>query len=206
MKNAIKIGGGTAALLILAKAISGKKSGAKKGASNALAQLKRYKGIKEDDSRFHKILMTMWMHLGYSKEKAERYIRNEIPWSAAMISYNMRDYEDFPKSASHAYYAVASRKNRAKGESNFWLYRPHEIRPKVGDIVLKGRSGARVNYDSVKVGDPTHGDIVVEVQKDYLITIGGNVSNQVKITKVAIKNGYISDPKYFAIIQNRHKK
>lgn len=191
--------------LLIVKSMTGNSSkSASKAANNALKQLKEYAGIKEDDSRFRKILTAMWMHLGYDQEKAERYIRTEIPWSAAWVSWNMRDYPDFPKSASHAYYAVKSRNNRAETKGNFWLYRPNEYRPKVGDVVLKGRSGSRVTFDSVKVGDATHGDIVVRVEKDRLVAIGGNVSNSIKTTYVPIKNGFISDPKYFAIIENKH--
>ena len=177
---------------------------ANKGAELAAKLYERFKGINEDSERLYPILKAMWMHLGYDEEKADRYITGEVPWSAAMVSYAMKNFPDFPKSASHGHYAAVARSNRERRVGNWWLMRLDEYRPKEGDIVLKSRAGVHTTYDNVKSGRPTHGDIVVKVNKDHLVTIGGNVGNQFAVTKVPIKNGFISDPNYFAIVQNKH--
>lgn len=178
--------------------------GKPKGVSEAAGLFKKYRGIKEDSAAFKGVLKKMWRHVGYSDSSADRAIRNETPWSAAFISYAFRNYADFPKSASHSYYIVDSRTNTENRTGKFRLRRINKYRPKVGDIVCRGRGGVRLTYDSIYKGAISHCDIVVAIKDGYLITIGGNVSNQISITKVPIQQGYINKSGYFAVIQNLH--
>jgi hypothetical protein len=188
-------------------AISGasKKKG-DKAAKVAQQLLEQYRGLKETDPEMKQFLFTIWKNLGLSDKEAERYIKERIAWSAALISYVMikGGYSDFPISASHSCYNERARKNREQNTGKFHLYRINEYKPKVGDIVSKGRAGVTLTYDSVKCGLVSHSDIVVAVTPTELITIGGNVGDAISITKVPLKNGYIDKPGYYAIIKNIH--
>lgn len=172
---------------------------------NALEYFNKYKGIKETDQRLYDFLYKLWRHVGYSDNWAKKAIKDRIAWSAAFISYVYKDYVDFPKSASHSYYIVASRENTQQNKGNFKLRKINEYKPQVGDIVCKNRGGKNYTYDSIFKGAISHCDTVVKVNRTSIETLGGNVSNQITKTIVPTKNGYISKSGYFAIIQNLHK-
>lgn len=175
-------------------------------AAVARQELQRWNGgaRKENEPAMRPLLETYWRTgVGYLPSQANWW--SAVPWSAAFISYVVRQAgagSAFRYSAGHSYYTVAARNNRLANNSNpFKAYRTSETAPRVGDIVCKNR-GAGVTYDSLREGVPTHCDIVVEVQPGRLITIGGNVSNSVKATVVNIDaNGRITTPGYFAIIR-----
>jgi len=109
----------------------------------------------------------------------------------------------FRYAGAHAFYIKAAKDNRLANNRNpFKAYRVNEIRPQVGDLVCKSRSGSGANYENVRPGHKTHCDIVTEVHPNALITIGGNVKNSVSKTRVSINtDGYINDPRYFAVIR-----
>jgi hypothetical protein len=177
-----------------------------KAANLAMQLQKQWGSKKETDPEFKSFLIQMWKNLGLTDKAVESYIKDRQPWSAAFISLVMTQagYTDFPKSASHSCYNAEARKNRKSNTGKFQLYRLEEYKPKVGDIVSKGRAGVSLTYDSVKCGDLSHSDIVVEVRENEIITIGGNVGDTVSITKVPTKNGYINKSGYYAIIKNLH--
>lgn len=154
------------------------------------------------ETSLYDFLYTIWRNVGYSDAGAKSAITNRTAWSAAFISYAFKDYPDFPKSASHSNYIVKSRDNEQNGTGTFRLKRTEEYKPKVGDIVCKNRNGGNYTYDSIYKGAQTHCDIVTEVRDNEIVTIGGNVSDTVKITKVSTSNGYINKSGYFAIISN----
>lgn len=192
---------------VAALAKGGKKGKSSDKAANLAMQLyKKYEGKKETDPDFKPFLVALWTNLGLSPKAVESYIKDRQPWSAALISYVMikAGYTDFPKSASHSCYNEIARNNRKAGIGKFHLYRIDEYKPRVGDIVSKGRAGVTLTYDGVKCGQLSHSDIVVEVRPDELITIGGNVGDAVSITRVPLKNGFINKAGYYAIIKNLH--
>ncbi len=193
----ITISGITTALVLL---FASKKN------TNKLAEslYKQWKGIKEDNKTFYNTLFTFWKNLGYSDEKAKRYIKDSTPWSAAFISYIMTKggMTNFPKSASHTCFASKIKKGSYDGLS---LKRVGEYAPKVGDIVIRNRV-KKLTFDSFKCGDPSHSDIVVQVLPGKLITIGGNISNSIAKTVVRTNSrGLISNNNYFAIIKVNQK-
>lgn len=190
---------------LLIAAASGKKS-ASKAATIAQKYHVKYSGMKETDAGMYDFLMMLWKSIGLTEKAAKQYIKERQPWSAAFVSACMLQagHKDFPASASHSCYNEAARKNREKNTGMFQLYRINEYKPKVGDIVSKGRAGVKITYDTVKCGQLSHSDIVVKVTPTELITIGGNVGDTVSITKVPLKNGFIDKPGYYAIIKNLH--
>ena len=67
----------------------------------------------------------------------------------------------------------------------YHAFRPDERAPQLGDIVVQDRrggiTGAQVTpLATLAPGLITHGDIVVEVAADFVVTIGGNVGDSVR--------------------------
>lgn len=170
----------------------------------AIQLAKKYDEIDEAD--MPEFLFKLWKNLGYSDSAANAAISNQTPWSAAFISYLFRKHKDFPKSASHSTYIVAARTNTANNSGKIRLRRINEYKPKPGDLVCKNRAGNNFTYDSIYVGANSHCDVVTKIRGSKIETIGGNVSNEVEKTYVNSNNGFISDPGYFAIIENRYTK
>jgi len=177
-----------------------------------LKDLERYGGINETDSRIYEFLVPAWNSTAeYSSVDINNImnIDNEKPWSAAFISYEMQKtgIKDFPASARHSVYIVAARDKRLRniGDTKLELYRVNEFKPRIGDLVAVSRSGSSVNYDTVKVGDATHVDIVVGIENDRIITVGGNVGDTIAKTEYRTENGFIVNNKNFiGVIKNRH--
>ena len=131
---------------------------------------------------------------------------SSVPWSAAFISWVMKKAgagNAFKYSAGHSYYTKAAKDNRfANNDNPFKAYRISEVAPQVGDIVCKSRAGSGATYDSIQPGMATHCDIVTEVQRGHLTTVGGNVSQSVSSTTVPTDaRGLITHPNYFAVIK-----
>jgi len=130
---------------------------------------------------------------------------SSFPWSAAFISWVMRQAgagNDFRYSAAHADYIAAARDNRLANNSNqFKAYRTSEVAPQPGDLVCKARQDG-VTYDNVRRGHLTHCDVVMAVEGNKLMTVGGNVSDSVKATPVEIDgHGRVKDRRYFAVVK-----
>lgn len=161
--------------------------------------------IKEKDPGIRNVLADYWQTgAGWRPNDPDWWSKH--PWSAAFISWVMRKAgagNAFNYSAAHAAYTKAAKDNRLARNSNpFKAYRVSEVTPQPGDLVCKSRAGSGATYDNIRPGMATHCDIVTEVQPGKLLTIGGNVSDSVKMTPVNTdRNGRISDPQYFAVIR-----
>lgn len=160
--------------------------------------------MKEEDPRMRSVLEGYWRQgAGRLPTKARWW--DTVPWSAAFISWVMRRAgagRHFRYSAAHAGYVAAARDNRLANNSNpFKAYRTNEVAPQPGDLVCKRRQSG-VTYDNVRSGHLTHCDVVTAVESGRLLTIGGNVSDSVKMTKVDVdENGRVTDPRYFAVVK-----
>jgi peptidoglycan hydrolase-like protein with peptidoglycan-binding domain len=161
--------------------------------------------IKESDPKLRPVIESYWRNgPGYKPSQANWW--TAVPWSAAFISWLMRKAgagADFKYSGAHAAYIAAAKRNRLANNNNpFKAYRLREVKPRVGDLVCKKRSGSGATYDNIAPGMATHCDIVTAVEPNRLITVGGNVSNSVKQTIVTTDaNGFINKPGYFAVIK-----
>ncbi len=138
---------------------------------------------------YYKFVGDMWEAIGQDLDGRDR----GIPWSAAAISFMVRHagvkfakYKNFKFAAAHAHYMHDSIVQREANESGapFWGFRLYEIKPEIGDIVCKWR-GTERDYDDAKhsANFKSHSDIIVSVQPDYVLAIGGNVADSVNITQ-----------------------
>lgn len=125
------------------------------------------------------------------------------PWSAAFISYVMRQAGvSFPSSAKHTIYAQALRNN----SRNFTILDPGKNKVEVGDIVIKNRDGNRLTFASGEWTGNSHGDIVVGISGNSAAAIGGNLSQTVFRSNIPLTNGLLSAgtsaaPNYFVILR-----
>jgi len=173
----------------------------------ALQELRRWGNgrIKESNRTLRPVLESYWRTgVGWLPSKPNWW--SSVPWSAAFISWVMRQAGAGPAfryAGGHSYYIAAAKQNRLSNSSNpFQAYRINEVSPQEGDIVCKSRAGSGATYDNIRGGMPTHCDIVVARQPGKLLTVGGNVSDSVKITEVPIDAaGRIRAPRYFAVIK-----
>nr|WP_281357727.1 DUF2272 domain-containing protein [Aromatoleum diolicum] len=131
----------------------------------------------------------MWRAIGLDLDGKDR----DTPWSAAAISFMVRNAaERFPKyakfkfAASHSRYMHASIVKRNAGDMDvpFWGFRLHEKRPEIGDIVGRWRETPR-DFDDAETSDSfkSHTDIIVSVDSDSVLAIGGNVRQSVSISR-----------------------
>src|SRR6185436_12442335 len=73
---------------------------------------------------------------------------------------------------------------RPPRRGTYHAFRPDERAPQRGDIIVQDRrtsitAGQIVTLAQLSGGD-THGDIVVEVQPEFVVAIGGNVNDSVR--------------------------
>ena len=150
----------------------------------------------------------MWQAIGESFTGKNR----DRPWSAAFISFVVRhaagpsgrdfpDYLNFKFAESHSIYMhdciVQRRKNNRAAP--FWGFERIEIQPQIGDIIGKWREVPSTFADA-KAGHnfSSHCDIIISIQDDYVLAIGGNVNQSVNITSYhRDSSGFIGQNKSF---------
>jgi hypothetical protein len=161
--------------------------------------------IRESSPGMRPVLEDYW-RTGVGWLPSEPQWWSRVAWSAAFISWVMRKAgagQAFKYSSAHATYIKWAKDNRIANNNNpFKAYRITEVAPRIGDLVCKSRAGSGATYDNIRPGMKTHCDIVVDVQPNRLLTIGGNVSQSVSMTPVATDSrGLITSPNYFAVIR-----
>jgi len=180
----------------------------KKATALALAEFNEWNkgGVKrkEGDSSMYDKIKAYWNE-GTDTFWSKTKMINEA-WSAAFISYVMKKSgagNDFKYSNSHSVYITDAIKNRKEqNKKKFKGYKPTEVKVEKGDLVCYARQGD-VDYDSTGAYI-SHCDLVVDVNNNKATAIGGNVSNSVSKTIVALdQNNKIKDSKYFVVIKNK---
>lgn len=162
--------------------------------------------IKEGSNDTIQDLRNYWL-IGAKVKQTDSYYINEA-WSAAFISYLMRQAgaeNDFQYNSSHSVYIREAIKNRKTNNSKkFKAYKPNETVVNVGDLVCYPRQ-AGVNYDTTSAYK-SHCDLIVSINDNTAVGVGGNVSNSVSKSNYALKNGYIDITKnknpIFTVIKN----
>lgn len=105
-----------------------------------------------------------------------RQFVNDTPWSAAFISYVVKNsgnfYSNFPVSAAHTGYAQAIREN--PNNYNFIVLDPRKQDAQIGDIIIANRSGNSLTFDDVWTGS-SHANIVTSRNYSTITSAGGNV-------------------------------
>jgi len=115
---------------------------------------------------------------------ASDYSNNSQPWSATFVSYLMLAGDpDFMNSTLHYNYVSSSMKG-INGYETFPLKSGLKIKPEIGCIFCKPRSGS---YTA------SHCDVLYKIENNTAFLIGGNLSDSVKVIEIDLINGYITD-------------
>lgn len=145
-----------------------------------------------------------WMAL-FSSEAAQRVSLVDQPWSAAFISWLMReagwDEAAFVFSAAHHDYvraAVQAGLQEQQGTGSTYAYRACDVRqtaPRVGDLLCFTRASdahlqdfERVAQAVLKESLRMHCDVVVRRNASMIETVGGNVLQSVTRRKLSLAN------------------
>jgi hypothetical protein len=121
-------------------------------------------------------------------------------WSAAFISYmvDLAGGDGFPSSGQHSVYFYRTINDKlANRDTPFWGYRAGELEIVPGDIVGMNRQiEPPIDYDFAahEWNYSSHADIVVGIENGVLLTIGGNVDDQVGTKRFALneQNIYVN--------------
>lgn len=150
---------------------------------------------------------------------------NTTAWSAGFISFCVQEAErtagipgdPFGRNTLHAVYAHAAKQNRVGKEfaNPFWLYRLTEVKPEVGDLLCRNRSGSSaITFENLQGNEASHVDIVTEVvSPTQLLACGGNRGGSgltVVEAPVTLTDGFVTATSnnqaagtYFAILRVR---
>lgn len=165
--------------------------------------------IKEGSQDTIQDLRDYWEKGAGVKQNDNYYV--EEAWSSAFISYLMRMAgagDDFKYAPSHSQYIEQAVKNKKENNSKkFKAYKPNEVKVKVGDLVCYPRQSG-VGYDS-GAGYKSHCDLIINVNGDKAVGVGGNVSDSVSKKDYVLKEGKIDKSKdtkgyggIFVVIKN----
>ncbi len=175
----------------------------------ARAEAKKWAGLKETNPRVSKYLVEYWLTVGLSfseKQMQSTSTHSTYPWSSAFISalfYKAGAKDKFPYGAAHNDYFQWAKKHRDNPKSPLRGFRINEYAPKVGDLLVFSRKTG-LGYDTPGFF-PSHGELVIGKGAGYVETIGGNVSNTVKISRFTVDSkGFITrnERDFFMVIQN----
>jgi hypothetical protein len=164
----------------------------------------------EDDAPLAAQIHRYWQETGLEDHPVS------TPWSAAFVSWCVQKAgasdAEFRAAASHAEFVKRAINNEATGLGVFKGRKITEYQPKAGDIIQKNRDGGNITYDTAAVRDDyeSHSAIVVQITQDAkgpcALTIGGNESNSIGISRVGLKDGLVeqrdSNP-YICVIENQ---
>jgi hypothetical protein len=107
------------------------------------------------------------------------------PWSAAFISYIFKKSgalkKQFPFAAAHHTYIRRGDKNFLAGDldADLVAFLPHEMQPEIGDLIVYWRGRQQSLRNLPAGGFKSHTDIVVRKRGKTIVTMGGNVRNNV---------------------------
>lgn len=139
--------------------------------------------------------------------------RDDIPWSAAFISWAMKTAgagTSFPYSAQHSVYIYRAINNKLANKLSAPIvgYKLADRAVQLGDLIGYSREGSSgIGYDEAakSANYAGHTDIVVEIGNGWISVIGGNVIDSVTKKTLAIDgNGLLVDhsKNWFVVIAN----
>ncbi len=140
------------------------------------------------------MLSNYWTHVGLAKSD---WTADGTPWSAAFISYQLKNY-GFKPAASHYMYT----EQVVNGSSPNWkAYSLSKGKSKIsiGDVLVRPRGS----------GEPkdkpywySHGDVVYKIESGVAYLAGGNLGDTAKIaSKINLdSNGVAKDTKNYLVI------
>ena len=165
-------------------------------AERAVAEHKRFGQMNEGNAKARPMLVDYWTKgAGQTADEAAASIKAKFAWSAAFVSYVVRQTDasaPFVYASLHAKYIQAAIKNRQSCATTPGFYGdpPGGVgarSPQVGDIIGVSRANDVRTYADAASRDDyfSHCDIVVARQGNVLTVIGGNVADSV--TKNTVK-------------------
>ena len=150
---------------------------------------KKWTGKKETDKEMSDTLVKYWKNVGLNftpQQMQSSSFQNQYPWSASYVTHLIKNSGyNFKGGATHSEYAVKGKSDRvSKTKNSFWAFRPTEKKKvEIGDILVKNRGGNNYNYDTIKSGVKSHGDVIVDIKTENgnktAYYQGGNLSNSV---------------------------
>ena len=151
-------------------------------------------GHKEGEDPFFRRVATYWS-VGVGDNTLNG--RDDVPWSAAFISWVMRTAgadTRFAYSPQHSVYIFRAIRDMAQqnAQAGYWCCRLNEQHPVPGDIVCWARQSG-IDYDHQAGGNYAgHCDVVTEVRPGEADIIGGNVGDSVSKRTLALDgNGFV---------------
>lgn len=138
--------------------------------NNGSRELEFWQGKKETDVDAFPRLKEYWDYVDFG----DNWSPSGTPWSAAFISYVLRN-QGFPKRAAHRLYMQDIIDGKHPSWSAFSIPKTDKLQLHVGDVLIKPRSG---NYNN------SHGDVVYKIEKGQAFLIGGNLGNTARITEI----------------------
>jgi hypothetical protein len=156
----------------------------------------KWQGKKETEMA--ETLSQYWDLVGVSN-----WTPSGLPWSAAWVSWMMRDHGLNPQAAHWRYVDDTIKGKNSGWKAYAFLHHPN-IEISEGDIVVRPRgSGAPQSAEFYQ----THGDIVASVSPSRAITYGGNLSDTMsKSGELKLENGKLTDPGQYLVILKKKKK
>lgn len=161
--------------------------------------------VKETHAGIYNTLKDYWKTgVNLSENAAAGMISDRTPWSAAFISWVMKNAgagKYFNYSSAHWKYISQAKIGRMNNDYNmvYWLYRLSERAPRVGDLICTNRENSGLNYDNAHEQKyrAAHCDIITQVLPDRIIAVGGNKSDSVtQTTFLLTSNGFFDTTRY----------
>lgn len=157
----------------------------------AKLELKKWKGLTDEDPRALPLLEKYWRPLGHDSVPAE-------PWSAAFVSYVARKWDPkFPADAAHSLYA-------GRLSKPWKILRPENARVRRSDIILRNRGGGSATFEDIgRDFFPSHADIVTATKRGSARAVGGNkIGGTVGVEEYALdSSGRLADSRAIAILR-----
>jgi hypothetical protein len=187
----------------------------------AKREFANYNGIDEADEPLRSRIADYYEAGGGSRNLDPT--RNENAWSAAFVSYCVRQSgatpNDFRFSLSHSVFVKRAIANNEANIGTFLGHRISQYAPKLGDIIHHNRDGGSLDFDfaAAHSGYPSHSAIVVDFEtrdgRRVARTIGGNESirhgsgtvgtKHFALTETGLLDQQSTGPALICIIENR---
>ena len=196
----------------LEEAVSGPTAYARRLVAVTNSEFERFHEIAETDEPLRSRINQYCREIGI----AEPDDISDFAWSATFVSWCVKTAgataAEFKFDPTHAVFVKAA---IANADSNRGVFRARpidEYRPKVGDIIHRNRNNGSITFKQARIRSnyPSHSAIVVEIGMAgggrFARTIGGNESDSIRSTKVALtSDGFVaqrdSNP-FICVIEN----
>lgn len=148
-----------------------------------------------------------WKSIGNNQLDGKTIVNGIRPaWSSAFVSFCVKTAgagAKFQYTQAHCHYVkkAMEQANGTIGTFGYKAQRSDAYKPKVGDIIVGGREYALAyDYDKAALiyeADtfyPSHGDIVIDITATHVLTMGGNITNNVDQKRLKLTStGYLRD-------------